>query len=115
VRLYRDRVNQSPSIATAAAPPVVFEICSGVITYTGIPAPRAAFMSALVQVIAEPIVPLSLALAIILGSRWRAVVASLTINAALLLAPIVFLISWRLFRTFERMTALTLFGEESST
>ena len=70
-----------------------------------------SWLSALTQTIADPTIPVTLALTIILGIEWRAL-ASLTIDAALVLAPIVFAISWRLFRSFERITS---FGEESST
>ena len=72
---------------------------------------ETSWLAALTQTMAEPLIPVTLALTIILGIEWRAL-TSLTIDAALVLAPIVFVMSWRLFRTFERITS---FGEESST
>jgi len=58
--------------------------------------PRAAIAG----VPAEPIIPLSVALAIVLAFLRPA----LTIPTAMILAPLLFALSWGLFRVFERMT-----------
>lgn len=57
-------------------------------------------LAALVECFAEPIVPLAIVLVTIMA--WFA--SREGIRAALALAPILFWISWRLFRTYERLT-----------
>jgi hypothetical protein len=57
--------------------------------------------AALAAVPAEPVVPLSVALAIVLA--WLR--PALTLPVAFVLAPILFALSWALFRVFERLTA----------
>ncbi len=56
--------------------------------------------AALAAVPAEPIVPLSVALAIVLAFLQPA----FTIHIGFALAPVLFALSWGLFRVFERMT-----------
>jgi uncharacterized protein (DUF983 family) len=59
-------------------------------------------LAALIQVLAEPVVPVSLAFAIVLA--WQCQRSGVTIGMALTLAPLLSLLSWRLFRTYERLT-----------
>jgi hypothetical protein len=59
--------------------------------------PSAAF----VALLAEPTVPLSVAIAIVMA--W--LLPALTIHVAFALAPVLFVLSWGLFRVYERMTA----------
>ena len=56
--------------------------------------------AALLSVLAEPVVPLSIALSIAIA--WLS--PALTIHVAFAFAPLVFVLSWQLFRVYERMT-----------
>ncbi|HEV7766625.1 MAG TPA: hypothetical protein VGQ76_16610 [Thermoanaerobaculia bacterium] len=57
-------------------------------------------LAALVELFAEPIVPL----AIVLVTIMALLMSTEGIRVAVALAPILFWISWRLFRTYERLT-----------
>lgn len=64
-----------------------------------------------VQLFAEPVVPVTLASASVVA--WQSMHGALTTGAALALAPLLGFLSWRLFRTYERITTPCAGGASS--